>query len=82
MDFVSGIDKLDLRGIDANTATPGTNDAFLIRTDGTAGANSLWYSTNGTTTTVFGDTDGIAATIEFQIILDNTPLIVSTDFLP
>ena len=82
LDFVSGVDKLDLSGIDANTATPGTNDAFLIRTDGTAGANSLWYTTTGTTTTVFGDTDGNLATFEFQVILDNTPLIVPTDFLP
>ena len=85
IDFVSGMDKLDLSAIDANTATPGTNDAFLIRTDGTAGANSLWYTTTGTTTTVFGDTDGNLATFEFQAVLlnqDALNLIKPTDFLP
>jgi Ca2+-binding RTX toxin-like protein len=34
-DFASGIDKLDFSGIDANTATAGTNDAFSAMLSGT-----------------------------------------------
>ena len=75
-------DKLDVSGIDANSNVVG-DQAFTIYTDGLAHANGIWFTTSGGVTTVFGDTDGNATTVEFQIQLTNlaTPL-VSGDFIP
>lgn len=78
MNFVSGIDDLDLRGIDANTALQG-NQAFAF--SGTnAGNFSVWYRDIGADLVVSGDTngDGIA---DFQIQIAGIDSLAATDFL-
>ncbi len=86
-DFVTKIDKLDLSGIDANTATGKTGDqAFAFNTT-TAKANSVWYKVadvDGNTATkdviVYGDVNGDAKS-DFEIGLVGVTSIASTDFV-
>ncbi|MEZ5778693.1 MAG: M10 family metallopeptidase [Paracoccaceae bacterium] len=55
-DFVSGIDLIDLSGIDANAATAG-DDAFVF--NGTAAAaGAVWYAQNGADLVVYMDVNG------------------------
>ncbi len=86
-DFVTKIDKLDLSGIDANTATGKTGDqAFAFNTT-TAKANSVWYKVadvDGNTATkdviVYGDVNGDAKS-DFEIGLVGVTSIATTDFV-
>jgi len=71
LDFMaSGNDQIDLSAIDA--VSGGANDPFAWGGT-TATANGLWFSYDaGTnTTTLYGDTDGNAATAEFMLTLQN-----------
>jgi Ca2+-binding RTX toxin-like protein len=88
-DFITKIDKIDLGGIDANTATTKTatgDQAFLFNTT-TAKANSVWYAAkdvDGSTATkdiiVYGDVNGDAKA-DFEIGLVGVTSIAATDFV-
>jgi len=82
-DFLYGAEKLDFRGIDANSALAG-DQAFLWSHDGAA-ANSLWAVRDGVNTIVFGDSDGNLGTAEFMLTLQNViwiePAATPTGFL-
>jgi Ca2+-binding RTX toxin-like protein len=76
--FVSGTDKIDLRGIDAN-ANVGSNQIFAFSTIGAA-ANSVWAVDIGDHIVLRGDVNGdTTADFEIQIMTINS--IVSTDIL-
>lgn len=68
-DFLYGVDKLDLRGIDANPGLAG--DQAFLWSHGVAAANSLWAFRQGADTVIFGDTDGNLNTAEFMLTLQN-----------
>lgn len=72
-DFLLGTDLLDFAGVDANSATPATDQAFVWGGN-TATANGLWFVQNGTTAVIYGDTDGNTATAEFMVTLENVNL--------
>jgi len=55
-DFVSGTDKINVSGLDANTATAG-NQSFTF-SGTTAAANALWYVANGGNVIVYADVTG------------------------
>ena len=82
-DFLYGAEKLDFRGIDANSAIAG-DQAFLWSHNGAA-ANSLWAVHQGADTIIFGDTDGNLSTAEFMLTLQNLffiePAATPTGFL-
>jgi hypothetical protein len=79
-DFQSGLDKIDLSGIDAISGTA-TNDAFTFIGTGafTKKAGELRYSTSSSGTTIAGDVngDGLA---DFEIVLTNKAAPVAIDF--
>jgi Ca2+-binding RTX toxin-like protein len=78
-DFVHGQDKIDVSSIDANGNDPG-KPAFNWG-GAVAVANGVWYSDNGTITTVHVDTNGNAGNDEMTIILTGTNLhLNTTDF--
>ena len=88
LDFVSGIDKIDLSTLDAKTATK-KNDAFqFIGTAAfTGAAGQLRYETvdlagtAGDYTKIIGDLNGDKIA-DFEIILvGNTGTLLATDFL-
>ncbi|HYD96861.1 MAG TPA: cadherin domain-containing protein, partial [Noviherbaspirillum sp.] len=74
-DFTKGSDRIDL------TALLGTTDLAWGGTTPTA--NGVWYTKNGTTTSIFIDTNGAPATPEMRIDLQNTSALVlsASDFL-
>lgn len=80
-DFVSGTDKINLAGIDANTGLSG-DQAFTFLGSGafTGVAGQLHYVTSGSDTLLQGDTngDGVA---DFTIILTGTVTPVAADFV-
>jgi len=86
-DFVSGTDKIDLSGIDANTAKAKTGDqAFLFNTT-TAKANSVWYKVadvdgdkKANDLIIYGDVDG-NTTADFEIGIVGVTAIASGDFV-
>ncbi|SEN59097.1 Ca2+-binding protein, RTX toxin-related [Paracoccus alcaliphilus] len=55
-DFVSGIDVIDISGIDANSRRAGHQDFAFGGTE--AGANSVWYAQRGDDLMVQGDRNG------------------------
>jgi Ca2+-binding RTX toxin-like protein len=67
-DFEQGKDRIDLSALDADIFQGGVQ-VFTFHADGNPHANGLWATSDGSTTTVFGDSDGNIATIEFQLIL-------------
>jgi Ca2+-binding RTX toxin-like protein len=80
-DFLPGTDKIDLSAIDPNSAANG-NQLFLWGNQ-TATARGIWwtYDAVNNVTHVYGDTNNIAATVEFQIdLLGNHPLTAG-DFI-
>lgn len=86
-DFVTKIDKIDLSGIDANTATAKTGDQGFTFNNTTAKANSVWYKVvdvDGNTATkdivIYGDVDG-NTTADFEIGLVGVTSIASADFV-
>jgi hypothetical protein len=88
-DFITKIDKIDLSGIDANTATAKTaigDQAFLFNNT-TAKANSVWYAAkdvDGSTATkdviVYGDVNGDGKA-DFEIGLVGVTSVAVTDFV-
>jgi Ca2+-binding RTX toxin-like protein len=74
-DFTKGSDRIDL------SALLGATDLLWGGT--TAAANGVWYTKNGTTTSIFIDTNGAPATPEMRIDLQNTASLVldASDFL-
>jgi len=67
--FLSGTDKFDFSGIDANSKVAG-DQAFANTSIGTKAANySIWANASGSDLIISADTDGIASTIEFQLQL-------------
>ncbi len=77
-DFISKIDKLDLSGIDANTAQSG-DQAFSF--SGTSpSANGIWVTASGSDLLVRADTNGdwIA---DFEVQLVGVTSILAGDFL-
>lgn len=75
--FQSGIDKISLFIIDANTFLAG-NDAFLF--SGTAAqAYSIWFRDIGTDIVIRGDVNG-DATADFGIQVSSIDTVVATDF--
>ena len=86
-DFVTKIDKIDLSGIDANTATAKTGDQAFLFNSTTAKANSVWYQSkdvDGSSKTsdiiVYGDVNGDAKA-DFEIGLVGVTSIAATDFV-
>jgi Ca2+-binding RTX toxin-like protein len=86
-DFVTKIDKIDLSGIDANTATAKTGDQGFTFNNTTAKANSVWYKVvdvDGSSATkdivIYGDVDG-NTTADFEIGLVGVTSIAATDFV-
>jgi serralysin len=77
-DFVRGQDKIDLRGIDANTATV-ANDAFTTFIAGTAAftAAGQLKLLNGV---LYGNTDG-DADAEFAIQLTGVTQLTTADVM-
>ncbi|SMC53415.1 beta strand repeat-containing protein [Primorskyibacter flagellatus] len=80
-DFVSGVDELNLAGIDANT-TAGGNQAFTYIGNGAFSgiAGQLNWVTFGSTTWVQGDTDG-DTNVDFSIQLNGVTSLVAGDFV-
>ena len=80
-DFLSGTDKIDFTGIDANTATA-ANDAFTMINNAAFSnvAGQLRYSVVGSNTIMEGDVngDGIA---DFQLQLTGIHTFVAADLL-
>jgi hypothetical protein len=88
-DFIAKIDKIDLSGIDANTATTktATGDQGFFFNNTTAKANSVWYKVvdvDGNTATkdivIYGDVNG-NTTADFEIGLVGVTSIAATDFV-
>ena len=77
--FVSGTDKLDFSGIDANSKVAG-DQAFKNTSIGTKAANySIWANVSGSDLIISADTDGISSTIEFQLQLMGVTKIALAD---
>lgn len=75
--FVSGIDDIDLRGIDANTGLSG--DQALAFTAGAA-ANAIWATASGSDTILRGDVNGDRVA-DFEILLSGVGKVGLGDFL-
>jgi Ca2+-binding RTX toxin-like protein len=79
-DFVSGEDKIDLSGMDADMWTQG-DQAFVFiggaAFSGTAG--ELRYGFEGTDTRIQGDLDGDGVA-DFDIMLTGSPIPLASDF--
>jgi Ca2+-binding RTX toxin-like protein len=76
-EFVSGTDKVDLRALDADTATDG-DQAFAFSNSGPA-ANSIWVVDTGTDLIVRGDLNG-NTTADFEIQLMGINSVTASDF--
>jgi Ca2+-binding RTX toxin-like protein len=86
-DFVTKIDKIDLSGIDANTAKTKSGDQAFLFNNTTAKANSIWYKVaevDGKASTkdivIYGDVDG-NMTADFEIGLVGVTAIAVGDFV-
>jgi Ca2+-binding RTX toxin-like protein len=79
--FFSGIDRIDLSLVDANSNLPGRDSFTAIGSNAFSGkAGELrWDSSAGSQTFVYGDTNGDGQA-DFAITV-NTGLIVAGDFL-
>jgi Ca2+-binding RTX toxin-like protein len=84
IDFVSGTDKIDLAGIDANTGVANDQAFALIGTAAFSAAGQLRYGFDGTNTTIQGNTDSNLVTVEFEVLVQgNHPFPVGTaDLIP
>ena len=83
--FISGIDKIDLSGIDAKTTQSG-DQAFTFNGT-TAKANAIWFKSaelDGNTSTrdivIYGDVNG-NLTPDFEIGLIGVSSVVARDFI-
>jgi Ca2+-binding RTX toxin-like protein len=81
LDFVSGIDKIDLGGIDADLNLAGHQSFTFTGTaalNGTAG--QLRHHSNGADTWLQADTDGDGI-IDFEVVLAGVTVLSRDDFL-
>jgi Ca2+-binding RTX toxin-like protein len=79
--FLTGTDKIDLSGIDANSKVAG-DQAFANSPLGTAAkSNAIWYTASGSDLIISADTDGVASTVEFQIQIVGINKVALTDFV-
>ena len=76
--FLTGTDKIDLSGIDANSKVAG-DQAFAMGT--AAKSNAIWYTASGSDLIISGDTDGVASTVEFQIQVVGITKVAIADFV-
>jgi Ca2+-binding RTX toxin-like protein len=80
-DFRSGVDKIDVRGIDANTARPGDQAfSFLATADFSNRAGELRFEVVGNRTFVEFDVNGDARA-DMQIQLTGKLNLISGDFV-
>jgi Ca2+-binding RTX toxin-like protein len=79
-DFTSGIDWIDLCGVDARTGTAGNQAFSWVGTAAFTGVGQLRYEHVGGSTIVYGNTTG-DATPEFQIELTGTLTLHAWDFV-
>ncbi|OYU17553.1 MAG: hypothetical protein CFE34_15140 [Rhodobacteraceae bacterium PARR1] len=77
-DFTVGLDDIDLRGIDANTALAG-DQAFGFA-GGTAAAHAVWFTLSGGAFVLSGDVTGDARA-DFQIGLTGVAALMASDIL-
>ena len=86
LDFVAGTDQIDLRGIDANTLTTGSNEAFTFigkaafSSTNATGQLRFSYSTKGNFVVVSGSTDADVEA-EFSVQLNGISTLSAADFL-
>jgi Ca2+-binding RTX toxin-like protein len=79
-DFVQIVERIDLRGIDADTGTAGDQAFSFVGTAAFSGvAGELRYAFDGVDTWVQGDVDGDGAA-DFEIVLSGGYPMVSGDF--
>ncbi|WP_293907814.1 calcium-binding protein [Phenylobacterium sp.] len=79
-DFLSGVDKIDLRGIDANSTVAGNQAFVLVGGDHFTGLGQILVTANGQGgLIVSGNTTGDLGA-DFSISLDHSTTIFSTDF--
>ncbi len=80
-DFVHGTDKIGLSAIDPNSSAAG--DQAFQWGGNTATARGIWWSYDAANnlTHVYGDTNGNASTIEFQIDLAGQIALTQADFV-
>lgn len=79
-DFAVGTDKIDLRLIDANLKVAGNQEFKFLGQTSAAQANSLGFDFVNGNTRIFGDADGDASTIEFQVVLTGQKALTASDF--
>lgn len=77
-DFRSGVDDIDLRGIDANTSLRG-DQAFSF-TGQRSGDNAVWFTRQGANVIVSGDVDGDGRA-DFEILVSGIARLTEGDFL-
>jgi hypothetical protein len=81
-DFVTTVDKIDLSGVDANsaiTADQAFSSTILAGTAPFTAAGQLRFS--ATTNTLEGNTDANFTTTEFSVVLTGVTTVVATDFV-
>ncbi|RJL07998.1 calcium-binding protein [Paracoccus siganidrum] len=78
MDFQRGLDRLDLRQIDADTGLAGNQSLAFSGT--AAAAHSVWYARAGENLILRGDVDGDGRA-DFAIELAGLSQLAETDFL-
>ena len=78
IDFTSGIDDIDLKQIDANTATS-ANDSFAFAGAKPA-AHSIWAKPSGSDVIVYGDVNG-DKTADFSIRVVGLSALEAGDFI-
>ncbi|MBB3713932.1 Ca2+-binding RTX toxin-like protein, partial [Limimaricola variabilis] len=79
-DFVSGIDLIDLSGIDANTRATAAGDQAFLFSYTTAQAHSVWYTKSGSDLTLRGDVNG-DKTADFEIRLADISALAIGDLV-
>ena len=77
-DFAHGMDRVDLEGIDANTARAGDQDFAFSGSRGAA--HSVWLVTQGSSELIRGDVNGDRIA-DFEIVLANTHAATGGDLL-
>ena len=82
MDFVEGVDKINLQAIDANTASgfAGNQDFFFFGSSPIAIANQVSFTQSGGNTIVSADTNGNSSA-DIVIVLTGLHALTQDDFI-
>ena len=80
LDFVSGLDRIDLSAIDANAPLAGNQAFTFIGTDDFTGLGQVRIGMSGGQVILSGNTTGNLAA-DFMIRLDSNPLLTIGDFV-